>query len=114
MTGTTYLEPRQEHAWIPCEGGIESWKRYDEVQVYTAAKPLWDLTDVLASGETVSSAVYSAEGGLGVAGTGESTTGCYATISATGSVEITVTTSAGRVWQRVFYFRGSDYSESDY
>lgn len=115
MPGTTYLEPRYEHSWIPCEGGgVESYKRYDETLVYVGVRPLWDLTDVLLSGETISSATYSAGGGLGVASTGETTTGCYATITKTGSVEITVTTSLGRVMQEEFFFRGSDWAESDY
>lgn len=114
MPGATYLEPRYEQRWVPCEGGVEIYKRYDETQVYIGARPLWDLTDVLLSSETISSATYTAGGGLGVTATGETTTGCFATIDKTGSVEITVTTSSGRVFQRVFFFRSSDRHESDY
>ena len=90
------------------------FKRYDETLVFDANKPLWDLTDVVESGETVSSATYTAYNGLGVASTGEGNTTCYATITKTGSVEITATMSTGRIFQREFMFASLDESESDY
>lgn len=113
--GATYLEPERKHGWFyDHQRRLTHYKRYDETFVYDASKPLWDLTDIVESGETISSATYTANNGLGVASTDEGNTACYATITKTGSVEITVTMSTGRTLQREFFFRGTDQDESDY
>lgn len=113
--GATFLEPKREHGWSRDENNnLVTYKRYDETLVYDADKPIWDLSDVAESGETISSATYTANNGLGVASTGEGNTTCYATITRTGSVEITATMSSGRIFQREFYFRSLDWEESDY
>lgn len=117
MRGITYYEPLKQSGWVENYKGRQGptlFKRYDEKLVFNAAKPLWDLGDVAASGASISSAVYTAGNGLGVASTGEGTTSCYATITKTGSVEITATMDTGRIFQRIFYFEGLDENESDY
>jgi hypothetical protein len=56
----------------------------------------------------------SAEGGLGVASEGNGNTAVYATITNTGRVEVTVTTSDGEIHQKEFQFLSTDQPTSDY
>ena len=116
MAGSTFFEPHHNSQWFrDIDYRLCHPKRYDETLVFDADKPLWDLTDDLESGETISSATYSASNGLGVASTGEGNSTCYATITKTGSVEITATTSEGRIFQQEFCFIGTDQPlRSDY
>jgi len=115
MPGATYIQPRKEHRWYRDQRGrLTDAKRYDEVLVFDTGKLLWDLTDVLESGETVSSATFTANYGLGVSSTGNTTVGVYATITGSGSVEISVVTSEGRTFQEEFYFETTDENASDY
>jgi len=113
--GVTFREPeRRSRWWQDKDGRLSDAKRYDETLVYDTGKLLWDLTDVLESGETVSSATFTANNGLGVASTGNTTVGVYATITKVGSVEIAVTTSDSRIIEREFFWLPTGTPESDY
>lgn len=81
----------------------------DEVQLR------WDLTDELASSETVSSASDSPSG-VTVSSASASTPVVIRTISGLGYDKITATLSTGRTLERVFYFLSRDSAPmpSDY
>lgn len=112
---TSYFEPLyRQRFYRDHENIVTDQKRYNEVLVFDATTPLWDLSQVLASGETVSSVTWTESGGLSTSDTGNTDTAVYATISYTGSVVVKVTTSTGRVFERMFQWLSTDQPTSDY
>ena len=114
---TTYREPTSTNTprwFFDHKGRLTTYKRYDEIEVYDATTPLWDLVDWVIGAETISSVTWSASGGLSVTGTGNGNTSAYATIAKTGSVVVKVTSSTGRVVEREFVWLSANDGDSDY
>ena len=107
ITGTV---ARGSNRYFKYRDGYATTKAYDdEVQLR------WDLTDELASSETVSSASY-ADVGVTTSAKSVSTPVIICTVAKLGYTTITATLSTGRTLDRTFYFleregrvRPSDY-----
>ena len=74
----------------------------------------WDLTDALASGESVSSVAYDGQSGLTVSAYSLATPVATFTITGTGVLEAEATTSTGRKIKERFAWQARDEGESDY
>lgn len=66
-----------------------------------------DLTDILASGETISSVAWES-GGVTVSGEANSTTSYQANFTSVGTASATATLSTGRKIKRTWRLRGID------
>ena len=82
--------------WHDTDGAFATVARDDE-----AIKVTWDLTDYLASGETVSSAAYVDEGTV-TSSRSVSSPQILFTMTGNGETEVTATLSTGRIRQAVF------------
>lgn len=95
--------------WRDEDDALATWARDDE-----AIKVAWDLTDYLASGETVSSAAY-VDSGTVTSSKSVASPQVLFTMTGTGETEVTATLSTGRIRQQVFRIhhprsvRASDY-----
>ena len=108
-TQTHYQPLQRERFFQDNDGEIATTKRLDEKITITI-----DWSDQLASSETISSAAY-VDSGITRSGTSNTTTTTVTTVTGVGEFEITVTTSAGNILQRVYRFYASDKnSSSDY
>lgn len=112
MSASTFREPlvRTRH-FVDDDGAIAYVKAdEDEIQI------TWDLTDYLASGETVSSAAYD-DSGVTTSGKSVSSPNVIFTATGLGETEVTATLSTGRTVERTFRFmspsgnRASDYKD---
>lgn len=103
---------RQNPKWQPDEDGVPFAvlnKQTDDLAV------VWDLTDYLASAETVSSAAYS-DSGITTSGKSVSTPQVLFSVTGIGETEVSATLSTGRVVTQKFrtYLAQSRSREKDY
>jgi hypothetical protein len=90
--------PRGASRYFRFDDGLATTKaREDELRV------VWDLTDYLASGETVSSAAYQ-DSGVTHSAASVSTPQVIFTVTGLGYTIVTATLSTGRTVEQVFYF----------
>lgn len=82
--------------WTDTDGAFATVARDDE-----SIKVTWDLTDYLASGETVSSAAYVDEGTV-TSSRSVSSPQILFTMTGEGETEVTATLSTGRIRQAIF------------
>lgn len=101
MSSTTVISghlARGSNRYFAYRNGLATTKAYDdEVQLR------WDLTDELASGETVSSAAY-ADHGVVTSGKSVSSPVIICTVARLGYTIITATLSTGRTLERTWYY----------
>ena len=82
--------------WTDTDGAYVTVVREDEL-----IRVAWDLTDYLASGETVSSAAHEASG-VTISSTSVSSPQVLWTMTGHGETEVTATLSTGRKRQVIF------------
>lgn len=117
MSSTLIFEPgfgnsRQRNRWWRDEDGAWATSVYDETE---DIRVVWDLTDYLASAETVSSAAYE-DNGITTSSKSVSTPQVIFTATGIGETKITATLSTGREAVRTFRVyqetgRSLDYGE---
>ncbi len=98
MSSSTVFSPLERTRYFAYEDGIATTKAEDDDIVHR-----WDLTDYLASAETVSSAVW-VESGPTVSSKSVSTPVVIGTVTGLGYVTITATLSSGRTVEQTVYF----------
>ena len=91
------------------DGSLVDAKYEDEVITH-----VWDLTDLLASGESVSSTSYEAQSGLTVNSETLATPIVTYEITKTGVLEVAATLSSGRVLKERFAWQPREEGASDY
>jgi hypothetical protein len=101
MSSSTVFSPLERTRYFSYEDGIATSKAQDDDIVHR-----WDLTDYLASGETVSSAAW-VEHGPTVSSKSVATPVIIGTVTGLGYVVITATLSTGRTVERTVYFLDS-------
>jgi hypothetical protein len=101
MSSSTVFAPLERTRYFPYEDGIATSKAQDDDVVFR-----WDLTDYLASAETVSSAAWVAHGPT-VSSKSVSTPVVIGTVTGLGYVVITATLSSGRTVEQTVYFLDS-------
>jgi hypothetical protein len=109
MSSFTQLAPLERSRYFKYLDGLATSKALnDDVQFR------WDLTDYLASAETVSSATWTASG-VTVSSTSVSTPVVIGTVTGLGYVTITATLSTGRtVDLKVYYLDSGNSPVQDY
>jgi hypothetical protein len=104
MSSTTFYEPLERNPWFDYEDGIGMVKAEDDdIQVN------WNLTDYLASGETVSSAAYE-DSGVTTSSKSVSSPTITFTVTGLGYTTVTATLSTGRTVEKTFYLIGPQES----
>lgn len=108
--GTQTLNmPLNRNEWFEDYDGLQTtFKRYDEVKDY-----IFDWTDSLDSGETISSASWSSDGPT-INSSSNTTTTTTVTLTGSGKAEVTIITSNSRTLQAKFNWRASDGGVDDY
>jgi hypothetical protein len=91
------------------DGTLTKTKYEDDVESFS-----WDLTNVVPSGETVSSVAYDAQSGLSVSGAALVTPVWSCTVTKTGVLEVTATFSGGSTLTERFAWQPIDEGVSDY
>lgn len=95
--------------WRDTDGALATCARDDE-----SIAVVWDLTDYVASAETVSSAAYVDDGTVS-SSKSVATPQVLFTLLGEGETEVTATLSTGRIRQQVFRIYSPDASpRSDY
>lgn len=116
MSSSTIIEPgfgntRQRPRWFTDIDGAYATTVDDQLEQVQA---IWDLTDYLASGETVSSVAYADSGAVS-SGKSLATPQITFTLTGLGETKLTATLSTGRVVIRRFRITRSDgWRRSDY
>lgn len=111
MSSSTFFEPLER---------AQAFKDLDGETAYVKAelddiRIVWDLTDYLASGETVSSAAYE-ESGATASSKSVATPQIIFTATGLGEIKVTATLSTGRTKERFFRFYPKESAKitSDY
>ena len=101
MSSVIDYNPLRRNPWFQDKDGAQARVKAsaDEVQV------IWDLTDHLASGETVSSAAY-ADSGITTSSKSVATPRITFTATGLGETVVTATLSTGRTVERTYRFFG--------
>lgn len=91
------------------DGILTAYKFEDEIITF-----VWDLTDELASGESVSSVANDANSGLTVSASVVASPTITYTITGTGELEAVATLSTARTVKEIFRWEAKDEGDSDY
>lgn len=102
MSSSTVFAPLERTRYFAYEDGMATTKAQDDdIQLR------WDLTDFLASAETVSSAAW-AEHGVTVTSKSVATPVVIGTVTGLGYVIVTAVLSSGRTVESTWYFLARD------
>lgn len=110
MSSATVFQPLTRNRFFTDRDGVTSTTKAqdDEVRV------VWDLTDYLASSETVSSASYSSSG-VTTSSTSVSSPQVIFTVTGVGYTKVTATLSTGRTFEKTFrFYEASGPKATDY
>lgn len=110
MSSSTVFAPLERNRYFGYQDGQATTKAIDDDVVLR-----WDLTDYLASGETVSSAVW-ADSGVTSSAKSVATPVVIGTVTGLGYATITATLSTGRTVESRWYYLAKDCvpAQSDY
>jgi hypothetical protein len=108
MSHYSPVKGRGEQFYRDVDGYLCDTKRYDEV-----SNLAWDLTDALEGAETITSVAYDPSG-LTVSSEAHAGNVTTLVVTGTGTVEVTVTLSTGRILQENFRLVSEDQPPSDY
>ena len=111
MSSSTFYEPLQRQRAFKDRDGATAYVKAEDDEL----RIVWDLTDYLAGGETVSSAAYDSSG-VTTSSTSVATPQVIFTVTGLGETTITATLSTSRTVERTFrFYAGStERISSDY
>lgn len=105
----TFILPTKRRRWFVDFDGIRTTsKLQDEKLIET-----FDFSDVLSSGETISSVAWEAQG-VTISNESNTTTTATLTVTGNGMAKVTLTTSTGQEIQEQFRWMAKDAVHSDY